>query len=249
MPKSMTETPASNIGRRRAAARVDGTEGYGQRRQEILTAAAAVFKERGYRGTTLAHVAEAMGVDRATLYYYVGSKDELFQDTVTDAVKSNTDAAKALQIEDISPPEKLRRIVEGLMEIYAKHYPFLYVLVQENLRHVAPKHTDFGAELRSVSREYERVVIEIIEEGQQDGTITSTAPAWLLANGIIGMVGWTNRWFVPGKTPATPQEIGSTFADLILNGLAAPSAADAAGNGKAPAKKPARTPRAPRPKT
>src|SRR4051794_26793315 len=64
------EGTTSNIARRRAAALDDARPEYVERRREIVRAAAGVFKARGFAGTTLGHVAEALGVDRASLYYY-----------------------------------------------------------------------------------------------------------------------------------------------------------------------------------
>ena len=40
-----------------------------------------------------------------------------------------------------------------------------------------------------------------------------------MAYGILGAVGWTNRWFDPAKSKETSTEIGRTYADLILDGL------------------------------
>ena len=68
----------SGIGRRRAAALAEGSAAYAERRAEIIAAAAKVFREKGYRGTSLADVAESLDTDRASLYYYIGSKEELF---------------------------------------------------------------------------------------------------------------------------------------------------------------------------
>jgi AcrR family transcriptional regulator len=66
-----------------------------------------VFNERGFRGTTLSHVAAAMGADRASLYY-VGSKDELFEEMIREAVNVNLAAAKVIRKENAPAPEKLR---------------------------------------------------------------------------------------------------------------------------------------------
>ena len=219
-----TSKHASRIAHRRAAALTSATSGYVDRRREILQAAAKVFKERGFRGTTLGHVAEVMGSDRASLYYYVSSKDELFQEVVSEAVSVNLAAAEAIHAEEVPAPEKLRRIVEGLMASYAEYYPVLYVLIQENLNHVAPSRSDWAMQMKRINRQYERVLIEIIQAGQDAGTLRDTAPAWLLAYGIIGMVGWTNRWFDPNKSSTSAQEIGRAFADTLLFGLTADGA-------------------------
>jgi AcrR family transcriptional regulator len=211
----------SNIAQRRAAARGGSSAEYLERRAEMVQAASRVFKERGFRGTTLKHVAEAMGVDRASLYYYVSSKDELFQEIVSEAVKVNLTTAKAIRAEDAPAPEKLRRLIESLMISYADYYPVFYVLIQENLNHVAPEHSAWAQRMRRVTREYEEIVMGIVREGQRKGTLRDAAPAWLIAYEVIGIVGWTNRWFNPNESPVDARQIGSAFADILLDGLVA----------------------------
>jgi len=210
----------SNIARRRAAARGDGRAEYAERRRDIVRTASRVFKERGFRGTTLGHVAEAMGVDRASLYYYVSSKEELFQEIVQEAAAVNVAAAEAIRDSDLPAPQKLRRLIEEMMSGYAEHYPVLYLLLQENLNHVAPEHSEWAAEMKALNRVYEQIVIDIVRAGQEDGTLSAATPAWLAAYGIIGIAGWTHRWFNPGESPVSAQEIGSAFADMVLDGLA-----------------------------
>ena len=78
---------ASGIGRRRAAALAEGGAAYTERRAEIVAAAAQVFRKKGFTATSLADIAESLGTDRATLYYYIGSKDELFHEIVRDAAE------------------------------------------------------------------------------------------------------------------------------------------------------------------
>src|SRR5882724_10063541 len=63
----------SGISRRRAAALAEGGAAYAERRAEISATAARSFREKGVRGASLADVAESLGTDRASLYYYIGS--------------------------------------------------------------------------------------------------------------------------------------------------------------------------------
>jgi AcrR family transcriptional regulator len=219
-PAKQVDQPTSAIARRRAAARVDASASYLDRRREIVRTAAEVFKQRGFSGTTLSHVADAMGSDRASLYYYVASKEELFQEIVGEAVRVNLTTATETQNGTGSAPEKLQRLVESLMQSYADYYPVLYVLIQENLNHVAPERSAWAQEMKEINREYERVLIDIVRAGQDEGSIRQTAPAWVIAYGIIGMVGWTNRWFNPNTSALSAREIGSAFAEILLGGLA-----------------------------
>ena len=105
------------------------------------------------------------------------------------------------------------------MQSYADSYPFLYLLLQENLSHMASKHSDWAKEIREINRSWERLIVDIIRQGQEDGTIVPGTPPWLMAYGIIGMFGWTYRWFHPGQTEVSAAEIGRAFSDMILGGI------------------------------
>jgi AcrR family transcriptional regulator len=209
----------SNIARQRAAGRRTGGPAYQARRAEISRTAARVFKQRGYRGTTLAHIAEAMDTDRASLYYYVSGKQELFEEIVSDATTRNL--ARAHQIRDGggSGAERVRGLIVSLMQSYAEFYPVLYVLLQENLKYLEPARREWAEEMRRVIGEWEQVLVDIVLDGQRDGTIRDSSPAWLIAYGITGMVSWTNRWFAPERIEIPATEIGEAFAAIVLDGL------------------------------
>ena len=66
----------SNYSRRRESAQNEGGADYAAKREELVRIAARLFKEQGYQATKLADIAREAGMDRATVYYYVGSKEE-----------------------------------------------------------------------------------------------------------------------------------------------------------------------------
>lgn len=209
----------SGIGKRRAAAQDEGTRAYRERRLEIIEAAAQVFKSRGFRGAGIGEIARVLGTDRASLYYYIGSKAELFDEVVTDAVEANLAGAEAIRDSDAAPAVKVRTLVESLMASYETHYPFLYVFIQENLSHVDPERTDWANRMREVNRRYAAATEAIIQQGYDSGTLREAGPAWVVAYGLIGMVAWTNRWFDPVASPVDGATIGRTYAGLLLQGL------------------------------
>ena len=211
----------SGIGRRREAARSEANPGYLQRRRELVEAAARVFKAKGLQGANLGDIAAESGADRASLYYYVSSKEELFHEVVREAAEASLAAAQAIR-DGVGPaPDKLRRLIVSLMESYAEYYPILYVFIQENLSHVPDSGAGWAQDMRRVNKDYEQIVVDLVQSGYDEGTMRGDAPAWVVAYGVMGMVGWTNRWFNPTDGAQTATEIGTAFADCLLLGLAA----------------------------
>jgi AcrR family transcriptional regulator len=64
----------SHIGKRRDLALEKGSTSYQERRNEIARVAANLFNQKGFQGTSITAVAEALEMDRATLYYYISNK-------------------------------------------------------------------------------------------------------------------------------------------------------------------------------
>jgi len=210
---------ASGIGRRRAAAKEDGAQAYQDRRKEIAEAAARVFNREGFQAATMAAVAEELNIDRASLYYYISSKEELFDEVIRETSLENVARAQRIQRSSAPPPEKLRQLIVELMSSYGRHYPLLYIYIRENLKHVAGARSKWAQQMKQLNRDYDDAVVAIIEEGYADKSFQNIGPSRIVAYGIIGMMGWTNRWFKPGSSILTAEEIGVMYARMAIAGL------------------------------
>ncbi len=216
-----TAPPPSDIGRKRRLAFDKGSESYHERRREIAKAAAQLFNQRGFKGTSLAAVAEALATDRASLYYYIANKRELFDEVVREVSEDNVALAEAVLASGIPPVEKLRTLVVELMRSYGRNYPVLYVYIREDLTHVENGRTEWSRHMRGVNRRYDDAVTAIVQEGLDDGSIRPIASARVLAFGVIGMINWTNRWFVPDRSPHSADDLGAAYAEMVVAGLQA----------------------------
>lgn len=221
-PTSPKPTGQSGIGRRRSAARKDSSAGYKAKRREIADAAVRVFNRDGFERASIAAVAEELGVDRASLYYYVSSKEALFDEVVRTVVERNCALAKEIETSDISPRRKLRDLIVMLMSSYGRHYPLFYIYIRENLSHVSDSRSQWSADMRAINRQTTNSMVSIIEQGYRDGSLRDIGPAEIVANGIFGVIGWTHRWFRPDRSTVSAQEIGRVYAEMILSGLEDP---------------------------
>lgn len=215
-----TVTPTTNLGRRRLSARADAGPAYQARRGEIIAAAGEVFLAKGYGATSFRDIAEAIGIDRASLYYYFESKQDLFRVATGAAVLRNVEDAERVARGDRTPTEKIAEIMTKLLESYTRtDYPYMFIFLQEDVNRITEDPDDpWAREVNDLSRRYDQAVTSIIQEGVDRGEFAVAGPPRVLTKAIIGMANWTQRWYrFDGELTAA--QIADTFARTFLHGL------------------------------
>jgi len=217
-------TNSSNIAKRRLTALSDGSPDYKAKRDEIVLLAAKLFKDKGFKATTLNDIAKQAGVERASIYYYVASKEELIQEVVGGILDANTEAAaRVVKKKSLDPKEKLRKLAEILMLSYEQNYPHMYVYIQEQMHDIAYAKTPWAKQMVRQTRRFEKIVMTLLEEGVELGVFRSEISPRLAANALFGMFNWTHRWFKPGGKKSA-QEIAETFCNIFFSGIDSPAA-------------------------
>ncbi|HXP41493.1 MAG TPA: TetR/AcrR family transcriptional regulator [Candidatus Acidoferrales bacterium] len=203
---------------RRSNARSAGGEEYEKRRKAILLAAASIFREKGYAAANGDDIAKKAGMDRASLYYYYAGKQEIFRDMVGEAVTDNVLMAEQIAGSTDVPERQLRRLIEGLFSSYSRHFPYLFVFVQEEMTRLTKDKSAWSATMRRLDKRFDDAIIKIIQTGVDAGSFTIRGDARLAAVGIIGMCNWSHRWFDPNRGHDGAM-IAATFSDLVLKGM------------------------------
>jgi AcrR family transcriptional regulator len=218
----VTTKKESGIGKRRSAAKTDSSASYQAKREEIAEAAVRVFNRLGFQRASLGAVAAELDIDRASLYYYVSSKEALFDEVVRTVVERNLEMIKRIKDSNISPRRKLYDLIVALMKSYGEHYPLFYIYIRENLSHVSDKRSEWSRYMRDLNKQTSDAVIAIVEQGYSDKSFRNIGSARVVAYGVLGVVGWTHRWFRPAESDVSADEIGRTYAEMVLAGLDAP---------------------------
>jgi AcrR family transcriptional regulator len=131
--------------------------------EQILGAAAQVFAERGYAGTTTNHIAERAGVSIGSLYQYFPSKDAILVALQARHVASASEVLQKMMAEAFAektaPEELLHRFVRRIIEMHAEEPALLHVLLFEGprTRELSEKHHRIEA---SMSHTVERMLAE-----------------------------------------------------------------------------------------
>src|SRR5262245_9872517 len=185
-----------------------------QRESEIIDAAARVFAERGYHGTSTQAIADVLGMRQASLYYYFPSKEAALELVCVRGTDGFVESAEAVVEGSGTPLEKLGRLVAAhLAPIETRHD---YVKVFINERHHLPgaSRRRLGRKTRRVERCFEQVILA----GIADGSIRRVTDARLAMLAVLGMCNAVINWRETDRA-RNMQEVAAGFAALIANGL------------------------------
>jgi AcrR family transcriptional regulator len=186
------------------------------RRAEMVQAAAQLFSERGYHGTSIQHLADALGLQKGSLYSHIGSKEELLLDVVEEGANRFLDRAEEALARGGTAAERITRLLVGHIETAAQHLNAATVFLNE-WRYLSP---DLRTTVQSQRDRYEQMFRSVVDEGIASGEFRSDVDPRFAGLLLLSAGNWTYTWYRPGGD-MTPQEIGHRFAELIVKGLKA----------------------------
>ena len=190
------------------------------RRAEMVRAAARLFSERGYHGTSMQHLADALGLQRGSLYAHIGSKQELLFDVVDEGANRFLERGERAVNMTALGVVRLRSLLVGHVETAIEHLDAATVFLNE-WRYLSPDLAEIVQEKRD---RYEGMVRKIIQDGIAAGEFRSDVEVRFAARLVLSAGNWTYAWFRPGGELG-PTEIGERFAELLIRGLQPPEEA------------------------
>ena len=181
--------------------------------ERILRAATALFRERGYHGTSMRTLARVLRMEAASLYYHFPSKQEILLAILDRTLDDLLDGLGRAVAAAESPEERLRAAVRFhvLFHTHRRHEAFLS---HSELRSLTP------ANLRRVIAkrdEYEHVVRSLLSAGVRSGVFHGP-DVKLTAMAILTMCTGVATWFSDGGR-LVPESIADRYVEIILRGV------------------------------
>ena len=182
-------------------------------RDHILEAAAQIFSVKGYHAASMQDIADAVCLQKASLYHHVSSKQEILFDLLERALDLIIARQESVMALPLPPEEKLRQAMQAYIQILTDHQALSSVLLLEH-RSLEPE-----LRLRHITKRdrYEILWRALIQEGKDAGVFDSADPVFA-ARALLGVMNWTITWYKPGG-PLTAEQIANQYADLLLKGL------------------------------
>lgn len=196
-----------------------------KRRAEVLDVAARVFHEKGYDATTIQDIADEVGVLKGSVYYYISSKEDVLFELLEEVHQAALKAVLEAVERDGDPLQKIHAFVETLSSFNAEHRVRMGILLHD-FRSLSKERR------REIVRErdrYDRMLRELIVEGQEKEIVCPDIDAKLAALAVMGMINTIYQWYRPaGGWKA--QSIGAFYADFVIRALACDPETHAAGH-------------------
>lgn len=137
------------------------------RKEEILSTASRLFRERGYSAVTMRDLAKEMGIKAASLYNHINSKQQILSEIVMPIAQQFVDGIDAVKNSDYRAEDQLRQIIEQHVILTVKH-PSCMAAVNNDWMHLEGNLEEY-LKMRSY---YEAIFKQIIEDGIEDGSLT-----------------------------------------------------------------------------
>lgn len=213
-PDPGTSTANDGIAQRRQRRREQ--LGDDDKRTELVEAAARVFSRVGYAEASLNDVAQELGVNRATLYYYVESKADLLAQVIGEPLRRMMRDVRAAADAQTTSIDKIRAIVAAHTTGLVTSYTGLDLLfAQKDIQR-------FGDEGRIVFSEgvqYAAFIEKIIKAGQEAGEIRDDINPHIATVALTGMLNWLHRWYDDSQDVG---EVIRVFTTIFLTGIVTP---------------------------
>jgi AcrR family transcriptional regulator len=189
---------------------------------KMLDTACALFARKGYFATSIREIASAMGIQKASLYYYISSKEDLIYQISKTAMEHVTSCVKVALGQVSGPEERLYAFITSHVAGLLQHQNW-HAAANEELMHAFS--TERRKEIVAMRDAYEQMARGILEDAQAAGLIRSDISAKFLSLILFGMITNLYSWYQP-EVDVVPSELGFILADLFMAGIAPNKAAE-----------------------
>jgi TetR/AcrR family transcriptional regulator, cholesterol catabolism regulator len=181
------------------------------RRAELTRQAARLFAERGYHGTSIGDLAEAMGVQKGSLYAHIASKQDLLYGTMREGADAFHGGLDAIT-EELAATEKIRLALRSHLRVVAEQLDVATVFTRE-WRYLEGERRE---EILAERRRYEERFRALFREGREHGELRTDLDESAAALLVLSALNWAYTWLQPGRPT---DELADRFYALLVDGI------------------------------
>lgn len=184
------------------------------RKEQVIRKAAELFKEKGYAAASMRDLAQMLGIEAASLYSHIKSKEEILRTLCFDMANEFRASLDKVEKQTGTASEKLRKGIIGHIQVMAKDLTASAVFMNEHRHLSQPWLRDFLLLRINYINRFKK----ILEDGIKSGEFKDTIDKKLAVMTLFSSLNWMPMWYDPvGKIE--PEELGYQLADMLVNGI------------------------------
>lgn len=184
------------------------------RKEQVIRKAAELFREKGYAASSMRDLAQKLGIEAASLYSHIKSKEEILQSLCFDMAGEFRKSLDEVEKINTSAADKLSRGITGHIQVMAKDLTASAVFMNEH-RHLSQP---WLREFLLLRINYINRFKAIIEAGVKAGEFKAEIDRKLAVMTLFSSLNWMPLWYDPSSA-IDSNELGKQLADMLVNGL------------------------------
>lgn len=179
----------------------------------ILRKASVMFREKGFPATSMRDLAEAVGIEAASLYNHIQSKSEILQEIVFRIANDCNVHLESLDDSGKNSTQKIESLIRFHVQMMLNRFDDYCVMINEWIHLSEPYLTNFTTQRRNYVQKMEG----IIDEGIRNKEMKPIMPYVAMLT-ILSSVRGLEFWHRSGKK-ITPQVMEDNMVSHLINGL------------------------------
>jgi AcrR family transcriptional regulator len=179
----------------------------------IVKEAAKLFRLKGFGGTSMRDLAEQVGMEAASMYYHIGSKDEILEKICFEIANTYISHLEEIEQKDEPYLGKLKALIRLHVRMMITNGPEVSV-TNHDWKYLSKDKLNEFKELRKF---YEKRLELLLKEGIQAGEIAEVNTSVALFT-ILSSLQWIEFWWKPQRGISS-KEVEDSIITILLNGL------------------------------
>lgn len=184
------------------------------RKEDIRSTAAKLFRKKGYGATSMRNIAEGVGIKAGSIYNHFDSKQDLLQNLLMLPANLYTTEMQAVKTSPLSSRQKLEKLIKHHVKMAVEHTDTVALIVSD----WAHLEGDARTEFFKLREDYEKDFREIIEAGKAEGAFNKAVNTDIAVFSMLSTLRWLFSWYNRNKS-LDVKELEEQMIKSLLGGI------------------------------
>lgn len=159
-------------------------------RGRLLSAAAHLFRDKGFDRTTVRDLAAAVGIQSGSIFHHFKTKEDILYGVMEEVIQFNTERLRAALASEVTALGQLRALIRAELQSTVGDTAEAMAVMVTEWRCLSSDKQRQALALRGV---YEQLWLDVLGQLHREGAFK--AEPFIVRRLLTGMIGWTPNWF------------------------------------------------------